>query len=94
MLNDERAIFSKITSLSKEQVQSSIALKKQSLSNGELFLSFDIAIAEGTGNITCTYCIENSFFKSIDMDLNFGRPAGYNNYEELKDVILHIINNI
>ena len=94
MPNNEKQIFTKVLSLSKNQIQSAFTLKTQNISNGKLFLSFDIVLDNDTGFITCTYNFNDKLFNSIDMDLNFRRPAGYNNYSELKDVILHILNNI
>lgn len=66
--------------------------KKEIKDNGTIFCQYSFNRKGVNGWITATYDIKKQIYKSIDMDCNFCRPAGYNNYSELKNVIDHIRN--
>lgn len=90
---DEYETFEKICSLSKEQISSIFHLKTLTLKNGNMFTSFVFELDGTSGYITSTYSITKNCFVQIDMDYNFCRPAGYNNYHQLDSVIRHIMEN-
>lgn len=90
---DEYETFEKICNLSKEQISKYFHKEELTLKSGEFFTIFRFELDGVNGYITSTYSIDKNCFIRIDMDYNFCRPAGYNNYEQLNDVIRHIMNN-
>ena len=90
---NEYEAFEKICNLSKEQISKYFHKKELTLKNGEFFTSFRFELDGVSGYITSTYSIDKSCFIQIDMDYNFCRPAGYNNYPQLDTVIRHIMKN-
>ena len=90
---NEYETFEKICNLSKEQISKYFHQKELTLKNGEFFTKFLFELDGVNGSITSTYSIDKNCFIQIDMDYNFSRPAGYNNYKQLNDVIRHIMNN-
>lgn len=91
--NDEYETFKKILALSKEQISKCFHNQELTLKKGQLFTNFHFKLDGVNGYITSTYSIDKNCFIQIDMDYNFCRPAGYNNYKELDDVIRHIMKN-
>lgn len=90
---DEYETFEKICNLSKEQISKHFRKEELTLKNGEFFTIFRFELDGVNGYITSTYSIDKNCFIQIDMDYNFCRPAGYNNYKELDNVIRYIMKN-
>ncbi len=90
---NEYATFKKILALSADEICSNFKQKDLTLRNGKLFVSYKFTLYGIDGYISATFSIPKRCYTTIDMDYNFCRPAGLNNYDELKEVISHIITN-
>lgn len=88
---DEYKTFDMIKTLSSQQINDYFSAKDVNLTNGVLHLTYDFSINNITGWITASYDITLHNFTQVDMDYNFCRPAGLNNYPDLKNVIYHIV---
>ncbi|CAI3220312.1 conserved hypothetical protein [Clostridium neonatale] len=83
----ERNVIKELKFYPKSQFQEK---EVETNEDGSIFYHFTFVRKGVKGYITATYIPNKKIYKSIDMDCNFGRPAGYNNYAELKDVMDHI----
>ena len=90
---NEYETFKKILALSTDEICSNFKQKDLILRNGKLFVFFTFNLYGIDGYISATFSIPQRCYTTIDMDYNFCRPAGLNNYDMLKEVIDHIIIN-
>ncbi|SCI46556.1 hypothetical protein [Intestinibacter bartlettii] len=88
MYNDERTVIRELQNYAKSQFVKRASTKE---SDGSVFYNFGFIYKGTEGYITSTYLPNKKAYKNIDMDCNFCRPAGYNNYIELKQVMDHIL---
>ncbi len=58
--------------------------------DGYIFYSFTFTHKGVKGYITARYNPDENRYKSIDMNCNFCKTAGYNNYSELRGVMDYI----
>ncbi|MDH2460346.1 hypothetical protein QDR06_02095 [Clostridium perfringens] len=83
----ERNVMKELRGYSKAQFEKNEITKEK---DGCIFYSFKFSRKGAAGYITARYNPNKKIYESINMDCNFCRPAGYNNYTELKDVMDHI----
>lgn len=85
--SSERNVIKELQSYSKSQFKEE---QKEIDKDGSIFYQYSFVRNGYDGWITAIYDLNKQIYKSIDMDCNFRRPAGYNNYSDLKYVMDHI----
>lgn len=88
---NEKEIFQQIIALSPEEIDRIFNQTAISLSEGELYVRYEFTLDDIDGYIFAKYSLSKNTLLSVDMNYNFVRLAGLNNYPDLKDVFLRII---
>lgn len=91
---NEHVVIAAVLKFNPMEIKKHFSLKTLDLDSNGLFISFDFNYNGANGFLNGTYDFNSKRFKSVNMDINFVRPAGHNNYPNLHDVINHVITNI
>lgn len=83
----ERNVMKELQTYRKEQFEE---VEVEAGEDKTIFYWYKFTRKGVEGYITARYDLRGKKYNAINMDCNFGRPAGYNNYSELKSVMDHI----